>query len=498
MKKRIAIYTVLLLGFTSLFATPNTMYFMEYLPYQQTMNPALQPRCTTFVELPAVSTVSAYANTGGISLNDLFYVKDNKFVTFLHPEYGNKDELYSKLMKSFGADVETDISLLGFGFRIKEKGYFTFNTSLRVDATVGLPKDIVALGLYGTPDTITVNTYDLATRAMLNAYADFNVGYSHKINDEWTIGAKLHILLGLLNVNAKLQDATLNMSHEEWNISGTLDAKVSQPLLDFTTDEDGKLNGFSFKESLDDIFSAYKPSIGAALDLGAVYQPVPEVKISFSVKDLGFMVWDTGTTELTGAVDYSFKGVEIGTSASEDKPEVDVESDVLSSVNLYANNELGSYTSMMNGKIYAGIEYNFLDNMMSIGLVSKTSYNYNHWDEEITVGYNLRPCSWFGLSASYSLISGRSSTLGLGVNLRIPPFSFYAVSDYTPVHYSAVGIPYKTSAVNVQAGLVLTFGCKKKKIKYEPVVVEDTLPEPAQTEAPEEPTPVAEEPATAE
>ena len=72
------------------------------------------------------------------------------------------------------------------------------------------------------------------------------------------------------------------------------------------------------------------------------------------------------------------------------------------------------------------------------------------------------------------------------------------MSDYTPVHYSAVGIPYKTSAVNVQAGLVLTFGCKKKKIKYEPVVVEDTLPEPAQTEAPEEPTPVAEEPATAE
>ena len=73
----------------------------------------------------------------------------------------------------------------------------------------------------------------------------------------------------------------------------------------------------------------------------------------------------------------------------------------------------------------------------------------------------------------------------MGVNLRIPPFSIYVVSDYTPVHYSAIGIPYKTSAVNVQAGLVLTFGCKKKKIKHEPVVVEDTLPEPASTEVSE-------------
>ena len=487
MKRIIAIYTVLLLGLASAFATPNTLYFMEYLPYQQTMNPALQPRCTAYVELPAVSTVSAYVNTGGLSLNDFVYVKDNKLVTFLHPEYGTKDELYTKLMKSQGLDTEVDLSILGFGFRIKEKGYFTFNTSLRVDASVGLPTDIVTLGFYGTPDTISVNTYDLTTRARINAYADFNVGYSHKINDEWTVGGKLHILLGLLNLQANLQDATLNMAHEEWNISGDLNAKISQPVLNFTTDEDGKLNGLSFKESLDDIFSSYKPSIGAALDLGAVYQPVPEVKISFSVKDLGFMLWETGTTELVGAVDYSFKGVELKTSAPEnEEPSVDVDAeDMLSNVNVYANNELGRYASMMNGKIYAGIEYSFLDNMMSIGLVSKTSYNYNHWDEEITVGYNLRPCSWFGLSASYSLISGRSSTIGLGVNLRIPPFSFYAVSDYTPVHYSAVGIPYKTSAVNVQAGLVLTFGCKKKKIKYEPVVFEDTLPEAAPEVAPE-------------
>ena len=482
MKKILAIYTVLLLGLTSLFATPNTMYFMEYLPYQQTMNPALQPRCTAYVELPAVSTVSAYVNTGGLSLNDFVYVKDGKLVTAFHPEYGSKDDLYSKLKKSNGLDTEIDLSILGFGFRVKEKGYFTFNTSLRIDATVGLPRDIVSLGFYGTPDTINVNSYKLDTRAALNAYADFNVGYSHYINDEWIIGGKLHVLLGLLNLNAKIHDATLNMSQEQWNISGNLNAKMSQPLLNFTTDEEGKLNGFSFKESIDDIFNNYKPSIGLALDFGAVYKPVPEVKISFSVKDLGFMIWQTGAAELYGAVDYSFQGVELKTSAPEGDASLDVEEDAgaLSNVNLYANNELGRYATMMNGKIYAGIEYSFLDNMMSLGLVSKTSYNYNHWDEEITVAYNLRPCSWFGLSASYSLISGRSSTLGLGVNLRIPPFSFYAVSDYTPVHYSAVGIPYKTSAVNVQAGMVLTFGCMKKKAKKQPVV-EDTLPEPTQT-----------------
>ena len=118
MKRIIAIYTVLLLGLTSALATPNTMYFMEYLPYQSTMNPALQPRCTSYVELPAISTVSLYANTGGLSLNDFVYVKDDKLVTFLHPEFGNKEAVYSKLMKSSGVDVEYDMSLFGFGFRV--------------------------------------------------------------------------------------------------------------------------------------------------------------------------------------------------------------------------------------------------------------------------------------------------------------------------------------------------------------------------------------------
>ena len=74
MKRIIAIYTVLLLGLASLWATPNTLYFMEYLPYQSMMNPALQPRCTSYVELPAISTISLSGGTGGLSLNDFLYV----------------------------------------------------------------------------------------------------------------------------------------------------------------------------------------------------------------------------------------------------------------------------------------------------------------------------------------------------------------------------------------------------------------------------------------
>ena len=470
MKKIIAIYAVLLLGLTSAFATPNTMYFMEYLPYQTMMNPALMPICKSYVELPAISTISLYANTGGLSLNDLLYVKDGKLVTFMHPEYGNKDNVYNKLMRTAGASFESDISLLGFGFKVKNNGYVTINTSLRTNMNIGGSKDFVDLIRYGTQDTVNVNSFDIGIPMSATSFLDLGVGYSQDINDEWRIGGRAHLLYGLVNAQLNFKDVTLNISEQEWNIKGNFKGNLSVPGVQLYTDENNIITGFGTSTSLQEFFKTLDYSFGAALDFGAVYKPVPEVRISVSIKDLGFIVWKTNAIKMTGDVDYTYSGVEYPVDLEQDYSETNVG-------NLCASN--ATYLSMVNGKIYAGIEYSFLENMMSLGLVSKTSYNYSYWDEEITVAYNLRPCSWFGLSASYSLISGRSSTIGLGVNLRIPPFSIYAVSDYTPVHYTSTGIPYKVSAVNVQAGIALTFGCVKKKNKNKPIV-EDTLPEKEQ------------------
>ena len=485
MKRIIAIYTVLLLGLTSLWATPNTLYFMEYLPYQSFMNPAMQPRCTTYVELPAISTISTYGNTGGLSLNDFLYVKDGKLVTFLHPEFGNKEAAYSKLMRSPGVDFELDLSLFGFGFRLREKGYVHINASLRTDVSVGLPKDIITLGMNGTPDTINVNSYKVDVPVSANAYLDLNGGYSEKINEKWTVGGRLHLLYGLANARLKSDDLTLNLSEQEWNISGGFRGNMSVPGIKLEQDEDGNVTGIDGVSDYVELLSSLSYSIGASVDLGAEFKPIPELKISLSVKDLGFMYWKTNAMHLDGIVDYSFQGVELNLNEPTDDSNTEEENSEDKSPSLedfgVISASKGGYTTLMNGKIYAGVEYSFLNNMMSVGVVSKTSYNYTHWDEELTVAYNLRPCSWFGLSASYSLISGRSSTVGLGFNLRLPPLSFYAVSDYTPVHYSADGIPYKASAFNVQAGLVLTMGCKKKKPVEE--TPEDVLPEPAPASA---------------
>ena len=62
---------------------------------------------------------------------------------------------------------------------------------------------------------------------------------------------------------------------------------------------------------------------GAAVDLGAVYKPVPEVKISLSVKDLGFIVWNANSVELNGIIDYTYQGEKLPYEEGEEGEEID-------------------------------------------------------------------------------------------------------------------------------------------------------------------------------
>ena len=119
-----------------------------------------------------------------------------------------------------------------------------------------------------------------------------------------------------------------------------------------------------------------------------------------------------------------------------------------------------NYLQEMRGKLYVGAEYSFLRNMMSVGVLSKTEFMSNYISEEISLNYKIRPCHWFGISAGYSFVSGGWSTIGFGMDIKLPPFNFYVATDYTPLFYSVEGIPYRSQAFNVQAGIVLTFKTK--------------------------------------
>lgn len=468
MKNRVLIAAVLVLASVGLIqADVNTLHFMNYLPYKLYMNPAFQNSCDTYVELPIISTIGVDANMGALSINDVIKYRDGQMVTFLHPDFNNseRDALYAKLRKNNIIKEEFQTSLLGFGFRLRERGYLSINMSLRQDATGYIPKDLFSLALYGTPDSIAVNSYNLKnTKASANAYVDFNGGYSYRINDKWSVGARLHLLLGIANARASFSELSVNAEAQQWRLSGSGVALASVPGIKVKYDEEGKIEGFEFPSQFADFIESYRPSIGAAIDLGGVYKPIKNLSISLSLKDVGFMVW-SNSVRADGNIDYTFKGIEYKPSDKNINYGDSILKVLQESYVYNAVAENRPYVTAMNAKMYAGVEFSFLKDMMSVGLLSKTELNAGRLSEELTLSYNLRPCYWFSLSASYSFISGGFSTLGLGLNLRLPPFNIYVVGDYMPLYYSAEGIPYRSSRINLQTGILLTFGCANHKSK---------------------------------
>jgi len=459
---RLATIFVALFFATMALAEVNSLFFMKYLPYKMYMNPAFQNQCETYVELPGISTINVEANAGVLSINDVLKVKDGQMVSFLNPSFNSseRDALYNKLRNVNVIHEEANVSIFGFGFRVKKKGYLTINMSVRQDVTGYVPKDLFSLALYGTQDSIT-NTYNLTnTKATANAYIDLNGGYSHRINEKWSVGGRVHLLFGLANAEAYFSDLQINAEGKQWRATGQGVVNSSIPGMEVKTDSAGRISGFNFPSQFQDYVKAYKLSMGASFDVGAVYKPISDLSISLSVKDAGFMVWDN-VNSANGNIDYKFNGIEYHYG----EKNVNYGDSILKVLQQSYKYDMTSkqYVTAMNAKMYVGIEYSFLKNMMSVGLLSRTDLNAGRLQEELTLAYNIHPCYWFSMSASYSFISGGFSTLGVGLNLRLPPFNFYVVTDYMPLYYSAEGIPYRSQRLNVQGGILLTFGCDNQK-----------------------------------
>lgn len=438
-------------------AETSTLYYMNYLPYRNFMNPALRPVCDTYVELPVISTLSVELGNNSVSANDVLLKSPIGMVTALHPLYGNRDAFYKALKSNTKVRQEFMTTILGFGFSVRKHGYFSFNCSLREDLSVGLSKDLVGLGLYGTPDTVGVNYYNFRnTGAELQTFMDFSGAYTHQINQKWSVGARLHILWGLAQSSATFKSLRLAASQDMWHVEGEGAMRINIPGSQLKVDENGKTD-ITTPSSVVDVLKDLRPNIGVAADLGAEYKPLNCLRVSFALKDLGFIYWQKGQ-KAGGNLNFDFDGIRY--RIYENTNHGDSIANAFKKAYAYQIEDK-AYARLMHAKLYAGIEYAFLRDMMSLGLLSRTDYSLRMLTEELTLSYNLRPTHWFGLSASYSFISGGWSTLGLGFNLRLPPFSIYVAGDYIPLYYSAEGLPYKNERFNVQAGIVLTFGCKK-------------------------------------
>jgi len=464
---------IFILLVVSLFAaTPLTMaqplsrtgYFMDNATHRHLMNPALAPN-RGYLSLPLVGEFSL-----GVESN-------LQFTNFIYPPDGD-GELLTFLDKSISANdflsqlspnnyLRTDLrtSLVSMGF-YTGNAFWTFDLATRMNLSLNLPYDFFAFLKQGMSSTEgnEYNIHDLSVSS--SVFAEASLGYSRNILNNLRIGTKLKLLIGGAYVKAGIDSMNINMTPDAWTINTVGRMEAYGKGLTLLTDEDGSINGK---------FEMNGPGIGglgAAIDLGVNYSPIPTMEISLALIDLGAIKWNQANiTKARSSGQVTFSGISglgmdsIGKQAADDQLK-SIQDDMLKMADFKKVATSGDVIQRLFPTINAGLEYAVLNNKVSVGALYSNRLMENERYSELTGSLNLRPARWFNLSGSYSFIHGKKETFGFALGFVPAIMNIFLACDYTFLKVSPQFIPLNTLTTNFQLGVSIPLGRGKLPPKH--------------------------------
>ena len=394
----------------------RTGYFMDGNSKLQ-LNPANLPD-RGYVNVPALGMFNVGAYTNSLGSDDLINVFDSDGDFWDNPDFYNK----LKTANDLGLSLSTD--LISFGF-YRGKNFWNVSVGARVDVEAGIPKNMFDF-LRDSPDFDNLNAwnnqhYQISDLGLsLNAYAEVGLGYARIINDRLTVGGKLNVLLGMGNLDMRINNVEVsstelydNAGYVNPNASAYVDVdaslKANMEGLELTTDGyDGAIDGVEMN-------SFGIGGYGMGIDLGATYRLLDNLTLSAAVTDLGFISWsESSSTVIEGdnRTDYNAGNVDEFLDRVSGGEVIDFDLFGLKKSDVKEKRSTRLQTTLV-----VGAEYSFFRDKLSAGVLSTTRWGMSRTLSELTLSANFRPANAFGVSASYSMLQSAGKTFGVAVKL---------------------------------------------------------------------------------
>lgn len=426
-------------------------YFLENYTYGYEMNPAFGNR-SNYVSMPALGNLNVSMH-GTMHLTDLIYNVDGKTVLFTNPGV-SADKAMSKFGDNNRLATYNKIELLSGGFKAFG-GYNTVNISAVANADVSVPGSFFRLAKEG----ITNRTYDIKDlRAQAEAYTQISLNHSRDIRQVPGLraGATVKFLIGIGSVDAKFNDAQLELGKDNWIARTNADVYASVKGLKYKMDTyEPKRPGpdnlpYEYVSGVDvDNFGIN--GFGLGFDLGAEYK-WRDFNFSLAVLDLGFMNWGKtqwastdGTREVeTDAFTFSFDD----NADNSFKKELDHLTDNLSKLyNLQDMGEKSSLTRSLRTTVNVGVEYELpYYRKLHFGLLNSTCIAGPYTWTQFRLSANVAPVKVF--SASANIACGTFGfDFGWLLNLNLEKgFNLFVGMDHTLGRLARQGVPLNSNA----------------------------------------------------
>ena len=379
-------------------------------------------------------------------------------------------EFLGKLHNNNHINADVSETILSTGFRAF-KGFNTVTIGVRSSVGVNLPKDLftfMKLGQTG-PDT----RYDFSdVQVNANAVAEIALGHSHKINKKLEVGAKVKFLLGLANVAARIDRMDIEMNQDHWSIDaiGSIEMAAGSGLYVPTKGETDPTCVPAERDLIDweniDYDSFGLAGSGFGVDLGATYQLLPDLQLSASLNDLGFIHWNNAVKGETGAKPWSFDGFHDiylgnddnyqGNNKIEDQWDNIVDGlDEL--VNFHRVSDKSGYTKALHATLHIGAEYKMPFYKKLTGGFLFTSYFGGCMSfQEGRFFANVKPARWFDATINYGA-STFGSSLGWMLNFHPRGFNFFIGSDHQFFKLTPQMVPVNNATASLNMGFNVTW-----------------------------------------
>ena len=455
-----AFFSIFLAGATYA-QTPNTNYFIESSHTRNSLNPALRPN-SSYVGMPFLSGVAIDYKTNTFNLDNFTSKVGGERVTFMHHDV-SVDDFMSNISEDNYLSTSLGYDIFSMGF-YKGESFWNINMGVKTQIDANLPKNLFRLAKegFGREDLTSYDLKDISATA--NSYLELGIGYSRPfLNNNLIVGTKAKLLGGIANFDLQAERFDLKASATEWRAQSRVRFDASAPGIEADYNRDGMFEGFDFGNNW-----GSPTGFGFGFDLGAVYDfkdmnMLPDafknLKASMSFTDIGFISWSKKNSVHLVSPDDEIVVIPsdytIHTDGSTSIEDIfdDVIDDLEEVVNLKEHKK-GGRTTALRTTMNIGLEYSFLNNKLSTGLLYSNRFGRYFNTQELTLSGNYRPNSWFATSLSYSFMHSNFNTLGGALYLTPSKVvHFFVVSDYIISHVSPEYIPSTSNALNVQFGI---------------------------------------------
>ena len=410
------------------------LYNMERVPQSNQMNPAQFPTDTKmFFSLPsfdfAVEFPFSYSDAITRGRDDSLRLDPAHFLS----------KLYSKNKIQLSLNTQ----LLGFGIKIKDSLIITFSTSVRSSFNFNFSKDLINFAVHGNEPYLG-KTASLINNGVggASAWAEYAIGAGYKINEKLSVGGKLKLLSGIMNISTKGSNLSLYTSPtgDMLRANCHVNIRTSVP-------ENASFSSVAFGKNK-----------GFGVDFGGTYSINKMFDVAASVVDLGFINWKDNTTAYRSSEnsrEFEFRGFEWDDLWKDGEFNSDFFTnftDTLKSIiSLDTIENMGAYRTMTPAKIFLSGGYR-INNLFKVNAVYRMLFAEKSMYSAFALSAHYYSGKWFEASVGNTIIGKSFFNPGLAMNVSLGGvFQIFGAVDFSSLQLA------KARTFNAQVGINLMF-----------------------------------------